>query len=562
MDILKVRLHLENGGHVRDLPMRVVYYARVSTDSDEQLHSLKNQVDYFSTLVARHPNWTLIGGYVDEGLSGTSVAKRKKFLQMIDDARDGQFDYIITKEISRFSRNTLDSIRYTQELLSRGVGVFFEADNICTFSPDAELRLTIMASLAQDEVRRTSERVKFGFKRSVEQRRVLGADNTPGYRKSDGRLTVDETEAPLVRRVFLEYAAGKNGLRRIARLLADEGYTDRKGNIYSYASLRSMIANPKYKGFYCGRKYQTLDYRTHKVARVDPDDWVICRDERIPAIVTEEIWDQANELLRTRGARMKQHKGSVQSRYPYSGKIVCGEHNESYHRQVNQNSSGQRECWTCRRYRLYGRRDGCDSPTLYSEELNAIMAQVGRQVVANRETVIGELLALYRATASDQDKTGDPGTLKTEIARWEEKQEKLLELYMEGLISREEFAERNRRNRGEVERLQRALQALRDTERESNQRQDEISRLRNTLEQMWKQGDSTGLFACLVSRVVVHKMSAPDAVALEICLDTGQRFWADRVAKGHLILCDEIGISQAQVSRLEKNAFHQIKKYL
>ena len=173
MDIYEIRSALQAGRSIYDLPLRVTYYARVSTEKDEQIHSLSAQVRYYSDFIKKCAAWTFVDGYVDEGLSGTSVRRRENFLRMIEDARQGRFDFIITKEISRFSRNTLDSIRYTQELLRCGVGVLFQSDNINTLVPDAELRLTIMSSIAQDEVRKISERVKFGFKRAIENGVVL-----------------------------------------------------------------------------------------------------------------------------------------------------------------------------------------------------------------------------------------------------------------------------------------------------------------------------------------------------------------------------------------------------
>ena len=169
MDLYDIRAELmQSGKSIYDLPLRVTFYARVSTEKDEQAHSLKNQIDYYSSFIANNANWTYVNGYIDEGLSGTSVSKRESFLRMMDDAKLGKFDFIITKEISRFSRNTLHSIQYTQQLLRDNVGVLFQSDNINTLMPDAELRLTIMSSIAQDEVRKISERVKFGFKRAIE----------------------------------------------------------------------------------------------------------------------------------------------------------------------------------------------------------------------------------------------------------------------------------------------------------------------------------------------------------------------------------------------------------
>ena len=165
MDVRRLDEMQAQGRSIFDTELAVAYYARVSTDKDEQINSLGNQKRYFEDYIAANPHWRFAGGYVDEGISGTSVEGREQFLKMIEDAKRGRFDLIVTKEISRFARNTLDSLRYTRELLRCGVGVYFQNDNINTFDKDAELRLTIMSSIAQDEVRKLSERTRFGFKR-------------------------------------------------------------------------------------------------------------------------------------------------------------------------------------------------------------------------------------------------------------------------------------------------------------------------------------------------------------------------------------------------------------
>ena len=156
MDIKRAREELRKGKSIYDMPLRVVYYARVSTDKDDQLNSLENQQNYFEEMIKENRNWISCGGYIDEGISGTAVKNRDQFLKMIESATLGKIDLILTKEISRFSRNTLDSIKYTQELLSNGVGVHFLSDNINTFQPDSELRLTIMSSIAQEDIRKLS----------------------------------------------------------------------------------------------------------------------------------------------------------------------------------------------------------------------------------------------------------------------------------------------------------------------------------------------------------------------------------------------------------------------
>ena len=170
-------------------------------------------------------NWTYVEGYVDEDISGTSTKKRDSFNRMIADAKAGRFDFIITKEISRFSRSTLDSIQYTQELLEYDVGVFFQTDNINTLDSDGEFRLVVMAGVAQDEVRKLSERLKFGFRQAIKNGHVLGNDKLWGYDRKDCILTINEEEARVVRRVFDLYANQQIGIRRISQQLYDEGFT-------------------------------------------------------------------------------------------------------------------------------------------------------------------------------------------------------------------------------------------------------------------------------------------------------------------------------------------------
>ena len=206
MDLYSVRNLLHFGKTIYDINLMVTFYARVSTDKDEQLNSLNNQIGYYKEFIKECPNWEYIEGYYDEGITGTSALKRESFLKMIEDGKKGKFDLIITKEISRFSRCTLDSIKYTQELLASGVGVYFQNDNINTLHSDSELRLTIMSSIAQDEVRKLSERVRFGFKRSIAEGKVLGNDNIYGYRKENGKLIVIPEEAEIVRKIFDFYS--------------------------------------------------------------------------------------------------------------------------------------------------------------------------------------------------------------------------------------------------------------------------------------------------------------------------------------------------------------------
>ena len=377
MDIRRIRAEMRMGRSIFDLPLRVTFYARVSTDQDEQLNSLENQVQYYTELIKSKKNWTFVPGYIDEGISGTTTRRRDDFNRMIRDAKAGLFDFIITKEISRFSRSTLDSIKYTQELLENGVGVFFQNDNINTLDTDSEFRLVIMAGVAQDEVRKLSERLKFGFRQAIKNGHVLGNDKLYGYDKKDCVMTINEEEAEIVRIIFDLYANHRLGTRKISQKLFDMGYTSREGNAFNVLTIRHMLENPKYKGWYCGNKTQTLDYRTKKKAFLDESEWIMYPDPTIPAIVSEELWDRANALYKERRNEMMSHSSgsTYHNRYPYSTKIICEEHGTTFHRQVLTSAKGDKEVWQCKVYRQKG-RSACSAPQIRSTELDQIMAEI------------------------------------------------------------------------------------------------------------------------------------------------------------------------------------------
>lgn len=566
MDIRKLDELLAHGRSVFETKLSVAYYARVSTDKDEQLNSLDNQRRYYETLIESTPNWTFSGGYVDEGISGTSVAKREQFLQMIEDAKDGRFDLIVTKEISRFARNTLDSIRYTRELLRHGVGVYFQNDNINTFDKDAELRLTIMSSIAQDEVRKLSERTRFGFKRAQENHVLLGQNNLFGYNKVHGALEIVSHEAAVVREVFERYVAGDAGLRTIANELNDRGIVGKQGKPLTYSTLYGMIRNPKYKGCYAGRRYATRDYRDGRTYRLNADKWIVQADARVPAIVSEELWAEANRLLAERGRIMQQHAQASQNRYAYSGKLRCAKHGTSFHRHVYRSKRrGEVECWNCKLYRLKGKKDGCNSPTIYSHELDQILQKVFEQVIDTKSSAMQEYIENLKASAARTDHDAQMSSLMQQIKTLEAKKEKLLELALDRAISNEEFKRRNELYNDQLSEVQQQYDLLEHAEESTRSRIKQVEKLSKTIEQQWKAncGFSREMSRALLDHIVVSAGETNAHIHLDICLTLGQEYHAAyaRSQKKHdLLSFDDIHISQAQVSRLEKGALEQIRK--
>lgn len=521
MDIYEVRRQLGSGRSIYDIALRVAYYARVSTDKDEQLHSLSAQVRYYSDFITNNANWTLVDGYVDEGLSATSVTKRENFLRMIDDAKAGKMDFVVTKEISRFSRNTLDSIKYTQELLRYGVGVLFQSDSINTLLPDAELRLTIMSSIAQDEVRKISERVRFGFKRSIEQGRVLGNNKIWGYRKDNGRLVIDEDEAQIVRFIFDQYANYDVGIRAVAQQLTEQGLTNGNGNAFSFSTIKGILTNPKYKGYYCGNKTVKVDYRQNTIKELDPDEWVMYKDEDgdiVPAIVSEELWEKANKILARRSEKMSSdNPTSYQNKYKYSGKLLCMEHNVAYYRALYRYASGNKELWQCRRYSEQGKA-GCDSPVVYTSELDEIMRGCYDDLITNRTDIVHKLVSIYSSLAQTSG-------LKSEIAKQEQQQnevlrrkDKLLDLAIQGRITDGEFEQRNTVFNEQLERMRDALAGLQSQLAQNAEVKSSADRLRAVIEKEINFTDELpeNVIDGLLDRVEVYKTSNRDRVRLKV----------------------------------------------
>ena len=529
MEVRKIRSEMRMGRSFYDLPLRVTFYARVSTDQDEQINSLENQVQYYTELIQSKPNWKFVPGYVDEGISGGSTKKRDNFNRMIRDAKAGMFDFIITKEISRFSRSTLDSIKYTQELLDYNVGVFFQNDNINTLDTDSEFRLVIMAGVAQDEIRKLSERLKFGFRQAIKNGHVLGNDKLYGYDKKDCVLTVNEEEAEIIRIIFDLYGNQRLGTRTISKRLMELGYTSREGNAFNTLTIRHILENPKYKGWYCGNKSQSVDYRTKRNILLDESEWVTYPDPSIPAIVPEELWNRANALYKRRREEMKSHSSGVSfhNRYPYSAKIYCEEHGTTFHRQVIQTKKGQQEVWQCKVYRSHGRA-ACSAPQIRSSDLDVILSDIFKELVRDKEKIIDSLVTVLTNIPKEVDYGKLRCQVENEMDDLERKKNRLLDLSIAGALTVEEFKERNDAFNAQILECQGKLTAIRQEEESRSSEELDIPAIRRALDEALRfTGEiDTALVATILDRVVVKRESTKDDIHLDIFLKLGSTYEA------------------------------------
>lgn len=433
MNILKAREEIMIGKSIYDMNLRVVDYGRVSTDKEEQKNSLDNQINYFNDFIKGIDKWKHVASYIDEGLSGTQVKKREQFLKMIEDAKNGKFDLILTKEVSRFARNTIDSIKYTELLLSYGVIVYFITDNINTIYKDSEFRLTLMASMAQDEVRKLSERVKFGIKRSVKDGKI-GGGSLYGYNKKNSKLTIIDEEAKVVKKIYLLYSEGLYGLKKIGEILAKEGYYTRKGNIFSDVTLKKMIKNPRYKGWYTANLSEIENYKTHKRIYKNEKEWIIYKDDRIPAIVPEELWDKANNELNKRNKKIIYNE-----QRKYTSKIICFEHNKPYIRS----SSGNRKknpVWQCNEYLRKGIK-GCNTPRLFEKNIDIIFSNIIKNEI-DLEKIMSEIINDYQEIINNLNK--DKPSYERKIIEFNKNKNSLLDLLLKNIITKEEYIDKRK----------------------------------------------------------------------------------------------------------------------
>lgn len=529
MEVRKIRAEMRNGRSFYDMPLRVTFYARVSTDQDEQINSLENQVQYYTELIQSRPNWRFVPGYVDEGISGGSTKKRNNFNRMIRDAKAGMFDFIITKEISRFSRSTLDSIRYTQELLDYNVGVFFQNDNINTLDTDSEFRLVIMAGVAQDEIRKLSERLKFGFRQAIKNGHVLGNDKLYGYDKKDCVLTVNKEEAEIIRIIFDLYGNQRLGTRTISKRLMELGYTSREGNAFNTLTIRHILENPKYKGWYCGNKSQSVDYRTKRNVLLDESEWVTYPDPSIPAIVSEGLWNRANALYKRRREEMKSHSSglSFHNRYPYSTKIYCEEHGTTFHRQVIQTKKGQQEVWQCKVYRSHGRA-ACSAPQIRNSDLDFILSDIFKELIRDKQKIIDSLVTVLTNIPKEVDYGKLRCQVENEMDDLERKKNRLLDLSIAGALTVEEFKERNDAFNIQILECQGKLTAIRQEEESRSSEELDIPAIRRALDEALRfTGEiDTALVATILDEVVVKKESTKDDIHLDIFLKLGSTYEA------------------------------------
>ena len=361
---------------------RVAAYARVSSSQDEQLSSYEAQVEFYERHIKSNPEWEFVEVYADEGISGTNTKKRDGFNRMVADAMAGKIDLILTKSISRFARNTVDTLTTIRKLKEKGVEVYFEKENIYTMDAKGEVMITIMSSLAQEESRSISENVTWGKHRSMEEGKVfMSYKSFLGYEKGeDGLPKIVEEEAAVVREIYRRFLGG-NTVREIAGYLTGRGIPTPAGKkVWSVSTIMSILQNEKYKGDALLQKTYTADFLTKKVRKNNGELPQYYIENSHPAIISRETFDLVQkEIGRRRPARRQLHRSSL-----FNAKIICGDCGGFYGRKVwHSGSKYEKSVWRCNR-----KYDGgfcCTTPNLDENELEKAFVAAFNQFLKAKE---------------------------------------------------------------------------------------------------------------------------------------------------------------------------------
>lgn len=432
---------------------RAVAYCRVSTDKEEQLHSLENQKKYFDEYISNDKGLEFVGIYADEGITATNTKKRDEFNRMILDAKRHRFDVIYTKAVTRFARNIEDSIHYVRLLKSLNIEVRFITDNVNSFDNDAEFKLSLFSAFAQEESRQTSEKVTFGQQISMKNGVVFG-NNMLGYNVENGKMTINEDEAPIVRKIFHKYLIDGKGSHCIAKELQEEGIkTKRGGNKWTNATIYKILKNEKYCGDLIQQKTYTPDFLSHsKKYNKGEREFIEIKNHHEP-IIDRETFVKVQEEIERRKNKAKVDGSKHSNRYALSGKIKCGSCGCAYVGGDNRKrkDGSIRKSWKCYEKHKYGKKHinsqgdyiGCNNDNVNNDiVLNTFNQIVKKITLADKEEIINNTLKIISSTIKNTcSLNADEERLHQRKEKLQEQIKKAISLCISGIITDEQLKE-------------------------------------------------------------------------------------------------------------------------
>lgn len=415
--------------------LKVATYCRVSTSSEDQLNSFERQMQMYNEEILLHDDWELYNSYYDKGLSGTEVLNRPGFLEMKEAGLNREYDILITREVSRLSRNIQHFYEFVRPLVKKGIQIFFLDDEVDSNMPDFETRVASLISHAQDESRKTSQRVKRGQKIAMQSGSVFGS-SLLGYDLRDTKLYINRKGAEIVRKIFDMYVSRDMGIRQIKKSLERENIvTMKNNNHWSIKSIYSVLRNEKYCGDLVQQKTYTPDYLTHEKKK-NPGGTIVIKNHHEP-IISREMWNEAQKKL---NAKSPDTTDCLSNRYVMSGKIKCGECGKSFISRTRKNRDGTlSKAWRCSTANTDGKRQpngiGCDNGKQVRDDVAMDMLyQALGTLKLDNEYILQNLLHIIKKSlkgAIDHDHK-NLAYYKNELAKLTEKQSRILDMDLLG----------------------------------------------------------------------------------------------------------------------------------
>jgi DNA invertase Pin-like site-specific DNA recombinase len=482
---------------------KVAAYARVSTDNDEQLSSFDAQMDYYTRHIKSNSDWEFVKVYTDEGISATSTKKRDGFNRMISDALSGKINLIITKSVSRFARNTVDTLTTVRKLKDKGVEVYFEKENIYTLDSKGELLITIMSSLAQEESRSISENVTWGQRKRFADGKVsLPYKQFLGYEKGeDGLPKIVEKEAKVVRLIYKLFLEGKTPSGIAKQLTTNKIPTPAGKEIWQESTVRSILKNEKYKGDAMLQKSFTVDFLTKKKKINEGEIPQYYVENSHPAIISPEVFDLVQQEIKKR----KNAKGYKTGGGCFSGKIVCGECGSFYGSKVwHSTSKYRRVIWQCNsKFKNNGK---CNTPHIYEDKLKQAFVEAFNNIIKNKDEILQGYEAVVKELTDISKLDRENDKLQSEMEIVTEMLQKCVEENANTALDQEEYEKRYNELAERYENVKMRIEDINEKQLERGTKKESILVFIKELEQ--KEGVITEfdekLWKVTVEKVVVN----------------------------------------------------------
>jgi DNA invertase Pin-like site-specific DNA recombinase len=447
--------------------VRVAAYCRVSTDTEEQKLSYDSQVTHYRHFVSSNSDWELVEIYTDEAISGTQINNRVGFQNMIRDALDDKIDLIVTKSISRFARNTLDTLKYVRMLKERNVAVLFEKENINTLTMNGEMLLVILSSLAQQESESISANVKMGLKMKMKRGELVGFHGCLGYDydPESKTLTVNKEEAKVVKYIFRRYVEGA-GSYIIAKELMQLGYKTNKGNTsWSTSTVGGILKNEKYKGDLMLGKTFTVDPITHRrLMNFGEEDKFYMEDHHEP-IISKEVFEEAQRIRAKRSGKKSRENGTKREKYSrkyaFSSMMKCGFCGSTFSRRSwHGGSQYKKVVWTCVTSTKKGRKYCEHSKSIKEADLEQAFLDAFNMMCKNHKGVVVEFLKTIEESISSDSIAKKAKNISKDINKYDNNLSRLVELNIDGLITKEEYEKKYTNIIKKLENLKEKQQSL------------------------------------------------------------------------------------------------------